>query len=206
MSPATDLPTLPVPNPTRSFWHTTHPNPLVHHRTTTALPTRASVIIIGSGITGVFAARELIASGVTEVVVLEARDICSGATGRVSLMTKSINSLSSHNLSHPLKSVYSAIRRVLVSQPTNYTSIETAINPWVSRRNSNLHTLLEWRTLPTPSLQHPMLLRLFRAKELPFPFGPHPNVPNTMRVLQVPPRRLRRLLLSPSLLRSERLR
>jgi monoamine oxidase len=93
MSPATDLPTLPVPNPTRSFWHTTHPNPLVHHRTTTDLPTRASVIIIGSGITGVFAARELIASGVTEVVVLEARDICSGATGRVSLMTKSINSL-----------------------------------------------------------------------------------------------------------------
>ena len=88
MSPATDLPTLPVLNPTRSFWHTTHPNPLVHHRTTTNLPTRASVVIIGSGITGVFAARELIASGVTEVVVLEARDICSGATGRVSRLTQ----------------------------------------------------------------------------------------------------------------------
>jgi monoamine oxidase len=87
MSPATDLPTLPVPNPTRSFWHTTHPNPLVHHRTTTNLPTGASVVIIGSGITGVFAARELIASGVTDVVVLEARDICSGATGRVSRLT-----------------------------------------------------------------------------------------------------------------------
>jgi len=99
MSPATDLPTLPVPHPTRSFWHTTHPNPLVHHRTTTDLPTRASVIIIGSGITGVFAARELIASGVTEVVVLEARDICSGATGRVSLMTKSTNSLFTYSFS-----------------------------------------------------------------------------------------------------------
>jgi hypothetical protein len=99
MSPATDLPTLPVPNPTRSFWHTTHPNPLVHHRTTTDLPTRASVIIIGSGITSVFAARELIASGVTEVVVLEARDICSGATGRVSPMTKPINSLFTYSFS-----------------------------------------------------------------------------------------------------------
>jgi hypothetical protein len=99
MSPATDLPTLPVPNPTRSFWHTTHPNPLVHHRTTTDLPTRASVVIIGSGITGVFAARELIASGVTEVVVLEARDICSGATGRVCLMTKFTNSLFTQSLS-----------------------------------------------------------------------------------------------------------
>jgi hypothetical protein len=84
MSPATDLPTLPVLNPTRSFWHTTHPNPLVHHRTTTNLPTRASVVIIGSGITGAFAARELIVGGVTDVAVLEARDICSGATGRVS--------------------------------------------------------------------------------------------------------------------------
>jgi predicted NAD/FAD-dependent oxidoreductase len=62
----------------------THPTPLVKHRTTPDLPERGNVIIIGSGITGAFAARELIAAGITDVVVLEARDICSGATGRVS--------------------------------------------------------------------------------------------------------------------------
>jgi hypothetical protein len=201
MSPATDLPTLPVPNPTRSFWHATHPNPLVHHRTTADLPTRASVVIIGSGITGVFAARELIASGVTEVVVLEARDICSGATGRVSLTTKLLSCiifLTRRNLCILQFDVY------LVSQSTNNTSIENAINRVFSGSMAT-YTWLEWRTLPTPPLQHPILLRLFPAKELPLPFRPHPNVPNTMRILQVPPRRLPRLLLSPSLLRSERL-
>jgi glycine/D-amino acid oxidase-like deaminating enzyme len=56
----------------------------VHHRTTPDLPERAAVVIIGSGITGAFAARELVAAGVTDVVVVEAREICSGATGRVS--------------------------------------------------------------------------------------------------------------------------
>jgi hypothetical protein len=98
-----DLPSLPVENPTRSFWHTTHPNALVRHRTTPHLPGRARVVIVGSGITGVFAARELVAAAAKKngngnhrddgnadededdeaVVVLEARDICSGATGRV---------------------------------------------------------------------------------------------------------------------------
>jgi hypothetical protein len=83
-SSANDLPTLPVANPTRSFWHATHPNPLVHHRTTPDLPRRGNVVVIGSGITGAFAVRELVTNGITDVVVLEARELCSGATGRVS--------------------------------------------------------------------------------------------------------------------------
>ena len=78
------VPTLPVPNPTRSYWHTTHPNPLVSHRTTPTLPSTAPVIVIGSGISGAFCARELAAQGIKDILVLEARDICSGATGRVS--------------------------------------------------------------------------------------------------------------------------
>ena len=82
------LPSLPVPNPTRSFWHISHPNDLVKHRTTPTLPKHASVVIIGSGISGAFAARELILNAsMKDVVVLEARDICSGATGRVSHAT-----------------------------------------------------------------------------------------------------------------------
>jgi len=79
-----DVPCLPTDNPTRSFWHTSHPNDLTKHRTTPGLPSTGRVAIVGSGITGVFAAQELVARGVSDIVVLEARDVCSGATGRVS--------------------------------------------------------------------------------------------------------------------------
>ena len=80
------LPSLPVPNPTISFWHMSHPNDLVKHRTTPDLPKSASIVVIGSGISGAFAARELVVNErFKDVVVLEARDICSGATGRVKL-------------------------------------------------------------------------------------------------------------------------
>jgi monoamine oxidase len=81
----------PIPDPTASYWHTTHPNPALssHFRSTLDLPEEATVIIVGSGITGVFAARKLLRDnvGIVEgfrVVVLEARDLCGGATGRVS--------------------------------------------------------------------------------------------------------------------------
>ena len=74
---------LPVPNPTKSFWQTSHPNDLVNHRSTAELPSTADVVIVGSGITSVFAARELLQSTTnTNVIVLEARTTCSGATGR----------------------------------------------------------------------------------------------------------------------------
>jgi glycine/D-amino acid oxidase-like deaminating enzyme len=45
---------------------------------------QADVVIVGSGITGAFAARELVKGG-RKVVMLEAREACWGATGRVSL-------------------------------------------------------------------------------------------------------------------------
>lgn len=60
----------------------THPNELVNHRTTPDLPSHASAVIIGSGISGAFAAKELTDRGIHDIVVLEAREICSGATGR----------------------------------------------------------------------------------------------------------------------------
>ncbi|KAK3370311.1 FAD dependent oxidoreductase [Podospora didyma] len=60
------------------------------HRTTAALPETADVVIVGSGITGAFAARFLKqrhaesggGGGGGSVVVLEAREACAGATGR----------------------------------------------------------------------------------------------------------------------------
>lgn len=91
--------TLPVPNPTESLWQTSHPSHLAHHRSTPTLPADVDVVVIGSGITGAFCVEELVAeltreegSGeesqgtdgvtVTDVLVLEARGLCSGATGR----------------------------------------------------------------------------------------------------------------------------
>lgn len=78
-------PGLPVSNPTRSFWHEI-PSPLASHRPKT-LPGYADVVIVGSGVTGTSVARTLL--GETEegedglkIVMLEARDVCSGATGR----------------------------------------------------------------------------------------------------------------------------
>lgn len=77
--------TLPTPNSTKSFWHSEPSEKLLGHRTTAELPTKADVVVIGSGITGSFAARELVLKGGgLDVVMVEAREACWGATGRVS--------------------------------------------------------------------------------------------------------------------------
>ncbi|KAF2454094.1 FAD dependent oxidoreductase-domain-containing protein [Lineolata rhizophorae] len=94
---------LPVPNPTSSFWLSDLSNVLRGHRTTPDLPQTADVVIIGTGITGASAARFLTsdprfaslfpsASSASSfsanlsrhacVLQLEAREACSGATGR----------------------------------------------------------------------------------------------------------------------------
>ncbi|RSH90384.1 hypothetical protein EHS25_000989 [Saitozyma podzolica] len=58
-------------------------NPLLDHRTTETLPAAADVVIIGSGITGTLCALELLQGPEkVSVVMLEARELCSGATGR----------------------------------------------------------------------------------------------------------------------------
>ena len=76
-------PGLPVQNPTLSFWMDV-PSPIASYRPDT-LPGYADVVIIGSGITGTSIARTLLAESKhdpVKVVMLEARDACSGATGR----------------------------------------------------------------------------------------------------------------------------
>ena len=77
-------PGLPLPDPTRSFWHDTL-SPIATH-VPDVLPSYADVVIIGSGITGASTARTLIREGDRDlsVLMLEARDACSGATGRYS--------------------------------------------------------------------------------------------------------------------------
>lgn len=75
---------LPTPKSTASYWHREPSEALLGHRSTEELPDVADVIIVGSGITGTFAARELL-KGARGVLMLEAREACWGATGRVSL-------------------------------------------------------------------------------------------------------------------------
>lgn len=77
---------LPTPKSTKSFWHQEPSESLLGHRTTQHLPEHTDVVIVGSGITGAFAARQLLGSenDGRRVVMLEAREACWGATGRVS--------------------------------------------------------------------------------------------------------------------------
>ncbi|KAF9223828.1 FAD dependent oxidoreductase [Gyrodon lividus] len=77
-------PGLPVDNPSRSFWMYP-PSPIAQHCST--LPEYADFVIIGSGITGTSVAKALLdrchAQGhAPKLVMLEAREACSGATGR----------------------------------------------------------------------------------------------------------------------------
>lgn len=84
--------TLPRDNPTQSYWQDP-PDDIADLRTTPNLPARADVVIIGSGITGAAVAWNLlqdvdstgrngIGSMPPGIVMLEARQACSGATGR----------------------------------------------------------------------------------------------------------------------------
>ncbi|KAJ7618032.1 DAO-domain-containing protein [Roridomyces roridus] len=59
-------------------------SPLLDYRSTQDLPTTADVVIVGSGMSGTFIAYELLRqpNPPSKVVVLEAREFCSGATGR----------------------------------------------------------------------------------------------------------------------------
>lgn len=77
-------------DPTQSYW-TTPPSEISRHNSeSTKLPEYADIVIIGSGISGASFARTILDwesehAGKVEplqVVMLEARDTCSGATGR----------------------------------------------------------------------------------------------------------------------------
>lgn len=73
--------TLPRDNPTQSYWQL-EPDEIADLRSTDALPDKADTVIIGSGITGAAVAFNLLSNGARDIVMLEARQACSGATGR----------------------------------------------------------------------------------------------------------------------------
>lgn len=74
-------PGVPNPTPTQSFWQS-ELHALSHHQSAWPAST-VDVAIIGSGITGTNLARNLVRQDpALSIVVLEARTLCSGATGR----------------------------------------------------------------------------------------------------------------------------
>ncbi|KIJ60575.1 hypothetical protein HYDPIDRAFT_46094, partial [Hydnomerulius pinastri MD-312] len=82
-------PTLPFQEPTQSFW-TYPPSSIATYTSQDSLPTHADIVVIGSGISSASFARTLLevdqerddASRPLHVVMLEAQETCSGATGR----------------------------------------------------------------------------------------------------------------------------
>ena len=72
---------LPASSPTESYWQTP-PHRLASYRSS-PFPDVADVVIIGSGITGTSIARTLFEHNPSLTIALvEARKLCSGATGR----------------------------------------------------------------------------------------------------------------------------
>lgn len=73
----------PVPNPTLPYWRSDL-HDLDSLRTTEHLPEDCDILIIGAGLSGVSTAYHLLNDNPSppSIVLLEAREICSGATGR----------------------------------------------------------------------------------------------------------------------------
>jgi glycine/D-amino acid oxidase-like deaminating enzyme len=73
----------PQPNPTTSYWQDPPDPILADFQSTSTLPQFVHTVIVGSGITGASVAHNLLSSGFSSsTVILEARQTCSGATGR----------------------------------------------------------------------------------------------------------------------------
>lgn len=88
LSRANSDPGLPVDNPTEPYWLDDPPYPELTDVRSPSLPDEADIVIIGSGIAGAAVAWSALHECRTKqrppprVVVLEARRLCSGATGR----------------------------------------------------------------------------------------------------------------------------
>ncbi|KAF5489577.1 hypothetical protein CGCS363_v012054 [Colletotrichum siamense] len=81
-------PLLPRPNPSISLWQEP-PHPTLATVQSPNLPSYAGFVVLGSGITGCSVTKSLLENDIlgsgdnpSQVLVLEARNLCSGATGR----------------------------------------------------------------------------------------------------------------------------
>ncbi|KAG9245645.1 FAD dependent oxidoreductase [Calycina marina] len=99
---------LPVSNPTTSYWQDP-PDEIADYESSSSFPEKIDTLIIGCGITGVSVAYGLLTSNklggdTGKIVMLEARQACSGATGRNGGHTKSASyrSFESNTTTHGL--------------------------------------------------------------------------------------------------------
>ena len=80
-------PGIPQLNESKPYWAFPQ-SPIGEHGKEAKLPEYADVVVIGSGITGTSVARCLLENDeLLTIVMLEARDTCSGATARCVLST-----------------------------------------------------------------------------------------------------------------------
>ncbi|KAF5611831.1 FAD dependent oxidoreductase [Fusarium subglutinans] len=81
---ASSEPGFPVPKPTKSYWLDDPPFPALCDIQDDKLPSEVDIVVIGSGITGAAVTKSLLelSNSSLRVVVCEARQLCSGATGR----------------------------------------------------------------------------------------------------------------------------
>ncbi|KAI4793336.1 FAD dependent oxidoreductase, partial [Aureobasidium sp. EXF-8846] len=96
---------LPLPNPTTSYWQDP-PDEIANLQSTGNLPEQVDYIIIGSGISGASIAYNLTKKKPhSSILMLEARQACSGATGRNGGHTKaaSYRSFLDHEAEHGLQ-------------------------------------------------------------------------------------------------------
>lgn len=146
---------LPTPNSTNSFWHSQPSKILLGHRTTESLPTEADLVIVGSGLSGTSAAhflREDEAGKNLKVVMLEAREACWGATGRVSPLpflprhketNRAIYSRSHHRMEATANPSYTATRQMLAPLRCATTSTsKPSLLPTTSLVTGELSALL----------------------------------------------------------------
>ncbi|KAK1140465.1 hypothetical protein N8T08_010309 [Aspergillus melleus] len=80
-------PAFPASDPTVSFWQVNPPCPKLVNMKSKRLPQSADIVIIGSGLSGASVAYTILSEchalgAEKKVVILEARETCSGATGR----------------------------------------------------------------------------------------------------------------------------
>jgi NADH dehydrogenase FAD-containing subunit len=85
-STTTEVGCFPVKNATTPYWRS-QLHTIDQHRSTEELPTECDVAIIGSGMAGVSIAHHVTkhlkeGEAAPSIVLLEARQVCSGATGR----------------------------------------------------------------------------------------------------------------------------
>lgn len=74
---------IPVPKPTKSFWQTAEDPAFGNLVSTTTLPSETDILIVGSGYAGASTAYYLYKNGFQgSLVMLEARNLCSGASAR----------------------------------------------------------------------------------------------------------------------------